>query len=277
MIIKRFTSYADDSTIRLPLDRLGPRLLGSLDAFLDGIDRDFPEALEIAADRLKAHIGRESPEGEPTHAAPVRLTESSTGRCERRFPEATLAHRRLICRLLGVDEETLLHGEEVKLSQRRFIRARYVPKYLMLLALSEAIGRERSIVWMKAHLDGAVAGLPIRDDAPETLEQLRETQTEFNLVEQGMNWVQAVVDPHQYLNKVTRCRIHEVLSAYDAELMEVVACYPDFAMFRHTNPSFILTRTQTLMNGGTCCDSCYHDDRYVESFVHPSSVFGELQ
>ena len=91
-----------------------------------------------------------------------------------------------------------------------------------------------------------------------------------------MDWIQHVIGPHQYVNKVTRCRIHEVLSTYDPELMDVVACYPDFAMFRHTNPHFALTRTCTLMNGGSCCDTCYHDDRYVKPFNHPTELIRQL-
>ena len=93
-----------------------------------------------------------------------------------------------------------------------------------------------------------------------------------------MNWVSAILGEHQYANKVTKCRIHDVLSAYgDDELMEVVACYPDFAMFRKTNNSFCLTRTQTLMNDGEWCDTCYHDERYVKTFAHPDrSFFGAL-
>ena len=67
-----------------------------------------------------------------------------------------------------------------------------------------------------------------------------------------------------------------MLSSYDPELMEVVACYPDFAMFRHTNPHFVLTRTGTLMSGGSCCDTCYHDDRYIEPFAHPTGLFETL-
>ena len=88
----------------------------------------------------------------------------------------------------------------------------------------------------------------------------------------------SVVVEYQYLNKVTVCCIQKVLAEYgDSELMEVAACYPDSAMFRKTNDSFRLSRTQTLMNGGCCCDTCYHDVRFISDFAHPPrDVFAAL-
>ena len=270
---ERFTAYVEDSTIELPLARLAPRLLGALDAFLEEVARDHPEALEAVADHLSGRLSEAVPDDGPSHAAPIHPATIDSWQWETRFPQVYVAHGELLCGLLGVDRETLLAEGEVALSQRRFIRARYVPRYLMLLALSESIGREAAVTWMKRHLDDAIARLPSRADAPDSLEELRMSQVEFNLEEQGMDWVQQVHGPHQYANKVTRCRIHDVLSGYDPALMDVIACYPDFAMFRHTNPHFILTRTQTLIGGGACCDTCYHDDRYVEAFVHPTELF----
>lgn len=74
------------------------------------------------------------------------------------------------------------------------------------------------------------------------------------------------------------CRVQKVLSEYgDSQLTEVVACYPDFAMFRKANESFRLTRTQILMNGGCCCDTCYHDVRHIQDFEHPAlDIFTSL-
>jgi len=278
MNAKTFTAYAEDSTVRFPLARFAPRFLGALDPFLEALSRETPESMDPVAVRLTAHVRDETPNGLPPRSTEVDEVSIAACRYSDRYPELYAAHADLVRGLLGVDDETLLHGEDVELSQQRFIRVRYVPKYLMLLALSETIGRVLAMEFMKSYLDAAIAKLPSRPDAPKTLEELRAMQIEFNLQEQGMDWVQAVIGPHQFLNKVTRCRIQIVLSQYDPELMDVVACYPDFALFRHTNPSFVLTRTETLMNGGTCCDSCYHDQRHVESFTHPpSSVFEELR
>jgi len=276
MNTQTYVAYAEDSALRLPLSLIAPRFLGSLDSFLDAVSKETANSMADLVERMTGHMRAETPDHLPPRTSELEEAIAAAKHAER-YPEVFSAHADLVRGLLGVDDKLLLHGEDVELSQQRFIRTRYVPKYLMLLSLSETIGRSPAMEFMKSYLDAAISRLPSRPDAPQTLEALREMQIEFNLQEQGMDWVQALVGPHQFLNKVTRCRIQIVLRQYDPELMDVVACYPDFAMFRHTNPHFALTRTQTLMNGGSCCDSCYHDERYVESFVHPaSSVFEEL-
>ena len=277
MDVKTYTAYTEDSMLRLPLAHLALRFLRVPDSFLDRVERDFPDVTAELVDRLTTHLKAETSNDLPLVSAEIAAVQQSTCRHAERFPDLYTAHTDLVRSLLGVDDVTFLHGEHVELSQRRFVRTRYLPRYLMLVALSETVGRRHAMALMRQVLDQAIAELPARPDAPNTLEELRTQQIEFNLAEQGMDWVQGIVGPYQYLNRVTRCRIQHVLSAYDSELMEVVACYPDFAMFRHTNPHFALTRTMTLMNGGACCDSCYHDDRHVESFGHPEkTVFDQL-
>ena len=169
-----------------------------------------------------------------------------------------------------MDQTCLLKEEPAELSQQRFIRVRYLPNFLRLKALVEVVGRDHAIDLMKKYLDWAIGLSPKHPNPPASLTELREAQIRFNLNEAGMDWTSAVLGEHQYLNKVTVCRIQKVLAAYgDPELMDVVACYPDFAMFQNVDENFVLTRTQTLMNGGSCCDTCYHDTRHIVGFEHP--------
>jgi len=271
-----YQSYTEDSTLRAPLARLAPRLIGSIDRFVAGVCEEFPDAAEDVVARLTELTRSETPPEAPPRPATLDAQAPSRSICADRYPQLHAAHGALIRGLLDIDEETLVRGEDVELSQQRFIRARYVPNYVKLVALVEAIGRERAIAFMKTYLDRIVGEMPSPPDAPENLSEFRERQVAFNLEEQGMDWTQIVVGEHQYLNRVTVCRIQRVLAGYDPKLMEVVACYPDFAMLRKIHESFALTRTQTLMNGGTCCDTCYRDERYVRGFEHPPlSAFGE--
>jgi len=277
MDVKTYRSYTDDSALRLPPAQFAPRLLGSLDPFINALDERFPEAVDGVANRLTELTRAETPAGLPARAASFEEQAIAPRVHVERYPELHAVHADLIRGLLGVDGETLLVAESVEMSQQRLIRVRFVPCYLKLVALTEAVGREPAIDFVKAYLDRIIAESPSRPGGPETLAELRERQIEFNLQEQGMDWTQAILGEHQYLNKVTVCRIQKVLVGYDPELMDVVACYPDFAMLRRTHPSFALTRTQTLMRGGTCCDTCYHDERYVDGFEHPPmSVFDNL-
>jgi len=64
----------------------------------------------------------------------------------------------------------------------------------------------------------------------------------------------------------------------DADLMDVIACYPDFASIRRTNEHFALTRTQNLIQGGDYCDTCFHDERGLSAIIHPGrEVFEALE
>jgi len=277
MDVKTYRSYAEDSTLEIPLSRLAPRLLGSLDPFIDALDGRFPDVADRVATRLTALIHETAPDSSRSVPVPSDPRPGVSFAHAARFPELCGAHVDLICELLGVEYDALLDEKPTELSQRQFIRTRFVPGYLRLLALSNAVGRNDAIDFFKGHLDRTIAGMPSRPDGPQTLHEFRELQADFNLREQGMDWTQAIVGEHQYLNKVTVCRIQRVLAEYDPELMDVVACYPDFAMLRRIHPSFALTRTQTLIGGGTCCDSCYHDERYLPEFEHPPiSIFDDL-
>jgi hypothetical protein len=277
MDVKTYRSYTEDSTLELPLARLAPRLLGSLDPFLDALDAQFPDIVDRVVARLVELAREETPDGPPSAPIPSDLGTDVPSVHASRYPELYATHVDLICGLLGLDYGALWVAEPTELSQQRFIRVRFLPGYLKLLALADAVGRASAIAFFKPYLDRTIADMPNRPGGPETLTELRERQIEFNLQEQGMDWTQAIVGEHQYLNKVTVCRIQKVLAEYDPELMDVVACYPDFAMLRKTHPRFVLSRTQTLMCGGTCCDSCYHDERHATNFVHPPlAVFDSL-
>jgi hypothetical protein len=267
--VKIYRSYVEDSIAELPLSRIAPRLLGSLDPFIDALDGRFPDAAGRVVTRLTALLHGKVSDSSRSIPAPSDPPSGVSFAHAARFPELYGAHVDLICELLDVGLDALLGTATAAISQQRFIRARFIPGYLGLLALSDAVGRDDAIGFFKGHLDRTIADIPSRPDGPRTLTELCERQVEFNLRERGMDWTQAIVGEHQYLNKVTVCRIQRVLAEYDPELMEVVACYPDFAMLRKIHPSFSLTRTQTLIGGGTCCDSCYHDDRYVPDFEHP--------
>ncbi len=57
---------------------------------------------------------------------------------------------------------------------------------------------------------------------------------------------------------VTRCRYAEMYRALGIpQLGEVLSCQRDAALIEGFNPDVTLTRTQTIMQGATCCDFRY--------------------
>ncbi len=142
---------------------------------------------------------------------------------------------------------------------RREIEARILAP--MIRAVAEEFGRERVIEIAKrvivqiAKEQGAALAeqmggnsLPhfaaskknwVKGDAL-TLEVLQSTDTDYDF-------------------NVTRCRYAEMYRALGIpELGAVLSCGRDGALGEGFNPDLKLTRTQTLMEGGTCCDFRYH-------------------
>ena len=270
MQIKTYKAYKQDGQLELPLSALAPRLIQTIDRFAEYIEEHVPQcSSSILKDLESRSFAEASIDRSVLRCSGVRGL-CSCSNLYRSMPSLVFAHVGLLQVLLGVPGSAWVQEEPALVMQSAFIRARYRPNYLKLLALLEWQPRDRAISLMKGFLDWSIEQLPVRAHGPQHLSALREQQVEFNLQEGGMDWTAVILGDHQYLNKVTRCRIRDVLlESGDPELLEVVACYPDFAMFRHTNPHFMLTRTQTLLSGADCCDSCYHDDRYVPAFRHP--------
>jgi|GEM_PF-1313430 len=278
MKVQTYKAYTPDGRLDLPLATLAPRFIQSIDRFKEYLLARIPQRCASILDSLIAHTSEWTPAQNRASDSSIRDQLAKQSGLRQQEPTLVRSHLALLLGLMDVDDAAWIQTQPTSVLQSHFIRSRYLPNYLKLLALTDRLPREDAIELMKAFLDWSIEQMPVREGGPENLTALRELQVAFNLHEEGMNWTSAVLGEHQYLNKVTRCRIRDVLIQQgDSELMDVVACYPDFAMFRHTNPSFVLTRTQTLMSGGDCCDSCYHDSRYVEAFQHPSSsVFGDL-
>ncbi len=64
--------------------------------------------------------------------------------------------------------------------------------------------------------------------------------------------------PARFAFDVTRCRYAEMYLALGIpELGEVLSCQRDAALIEGFNSDVTLTRTQTIMQGATCCDFRY--------------------
>ncbi len=162
----------------------------------------------------------------------------------------------------------------MKIDYNSFEKARFIPFYLRLKTLVDIIGEEQAVKLIKEYIDFTISRSKQPENRPRTISKLKEGQLQGNIRGQSMVWTNAVLGENRYINKVKKCRIHEVLKEYgDNDLMEVIACYPDFAMFRAIDENFILTRTQSLIGGYEYCDTCYHDKRYFQTIQHPGIEF----
>jgi hypothetical protein len=79
-----------------------------------------------------------------------------------------------------------------------------------------------------------------------------------------------VDDNKKLIMRVSQCKWAEVMEGLDRDLAHAMICNSDFKNATIFNEEFILTRTQTLMQGADYCDFCFHDKRYDKDLSHPS-------
>jgi hypothetical protein len=276
--VQSYQAYDEGAAQEVLLSRVEPWLSESLDRFIGFIDEEESVDLEQVVASLRTRLAEEA-----SRLAPVgfvsRDRADGDGSWRERFPDLFLEHARLIQGFIQGDTSAWTGDAPTPVRKTTLVLARYVPRYLLLKALVDVVERDAGAVdRMKRFLDWEIARRSKSTGGPETIAEMRERDIRWNRDDKGQDAVTALVSEHQCLKKVTACRIHRALAPYgDGELMELVACYPDFASIRRTNEHFALTRTQNLIAGGSYCDTCFHDERYIQNFAHPSrEVFERL-
>jgi hypothetical protein len=141
------------------------------------------------------------------------------------------------------------------LLQQRQIEAKIVGP--LVRAFSAELGQERTLAILRrvitdlAHQSGAELA---RSLGEQTLEAFAQTlklwqeggALEIELIEKS---------PDRLSFNVVRCRYAEMYRALGlSELGATLSCQRDFALAEGFNPEIRLERTQTLMQGASCCD-----------------------
>jgi L-2-amino-thiazoline-4-carboxylic acid hydrolase len=149
---------------------------------------------------------------------------------------------------------------------RREIEARILAP--MIRAFADAFGREQVIEIAKRVI------VDIAKEQGSALAQQMGGNSIAHFVASKTNWVKGDAltievlqsTQTQYDFNVTRCRYAEMYRALGIpELGVVLSCGRDGALGTGFNPDLKLTRTQTLMEGGTCCDFRYHLEQRTPS------------
>ena len=141
------------------------------------------------------------------------------------------------------------------LIEQREIEAQIVGP--LIRAFASEIGQERTLEIVRnlirdlARKSGAelarAVGQQTLEAFAESLDRWRENGAlEIDLLEQS---------PTRLSFNVTRCRYAEMYKALGlADLGGSLSCERDHALINGFNPNVELTRTQTIMEGASCCD-----------------------
>lgn len=151
---------------------------------------------------------------------------------------------------------------EIGVLKRREIEARIVAP--LLEALGKEFGREkvveiaRQVIVDIARQQGAalcagMGGDGLLDFAESTTNWKKDNALEIEVLE---------LSEDKYAFNVTRCRYAEMYRALGIpELGAVLSCNRDASLIEGFNPDVQFTRTQTIMQGATCCDFRYERKR----------------
>jgi hypothetical protein len=90
------------------------------------------------------------------------------------------------------------------------------------------------------------------------------------------SYVSGIFQDEPYILKVTSCVWGEALqNVEDPELMFYLICYRDYFSAKNANENFLLTRKETILQGGAMCDFCYHNLQLTKNPKHPNEEFWE--
>ena len=245
-------------------------LLKHADRFLQLIKRDYPNILNNYLRKLELNFkDLINPNLLPTSAITVSLKfeENSILKHEK---ESLITLKNAIYTFMKFRnyERSFSDVNDITLNFKDFYRGIFLLEYYMAQTLCETIPRNEALNVVKEYTRGHYSSSFFSPKTEKSLEEFAQKD-----IDESYKTHQALFycESGKFFFKVERCLYAEAITDLaDKELIYYLECYGDY--FNHTqrNENFVLTRTQTLMKGDSCCDFCYHDKRYIEEIYHPS-------
>jgi len=144
---------------------------------------------------------------------------------------------------------------QINLLTRRGIEARIAGP--LITAFIEELGRDKALTVVRRVIERLA-----RESGASLAEQMRgNSLTDFarglEAWSAGDAYEMEVLELSKtvYRFNILRCRYAEMYKELDmAELGAILSCSRDFELVKGFNPRMKLVRTQTIMEGGNCCD-----------------------
>lgn len=163
--------------------------------------------------------------------------------------------------------------QKIWIKKNDFLRGRLFPRHHAHKPLLDLMTRDKAIAFVKACVDAYSSQKRI----PEHVEDVRNLINMDNaptIYQESFDSTSFVYDKDVVGMKINKCRWCEVMKELnDPEFCAAVVCYFDFQDATLMNKNFVLTRTQTLMEGKDYCDFVWHDTRIDKKCAHPGKAF----
>lgn len=150
------------------------------------------------------------------------------------------------------------------------IRAMKVFDYYQVASLQNIMSKEKAIKFVKYYIETTLEGLRNPENYYKNIEAIIDRFSTNYSRWRSQDVAIKIDENKKALTRVSRCKWAEVMKGFDSELAYAMICNTDFKNLTILNENFVLTRTQTLMQGGKYCDFCFHDKRVDNGLEHPS-------
>jgi len=265
MKLKRF-NYNEEATVNLySVQDIVKEKLSDLEMFLKHIRSDIPNSIDDVIDSILSQYG-ETKDYEFLLETEYELLKE--------YPELLDKSKNTILSLLNYSKyQNNPVDEKIEVNVSDVIRSDTVFGYYQINSLLAIMPRERAIKFYKDFIDHSIQQ---RRDPRNYMENVDGVLRLYKIFFRKWKIYDAIIgklDENSVIGKITRCSLAEILKDFDSELNYTLVCYGEFETTKNRNPNFILTRTQTLMQGAEYCDYCVSDTRFKKEIKHPSIEF----
>ena len=233
-----------------PMAEYLPHLEAVFEGFLEYVDRTHPELSSRWREAVAARFAQ--------IVADEGLAAPSEGALALLPPLGPLQQDRLSysLQLLEIRDDDPVDAE---VSRIAVTRGRLYPMYQQVRIFCDLLGRERALPSVERYIDEWMAGRTKADPSQQDLQRFWD-RLEGPIHETAE--VAVRIHRGKIAARVEKCLWADVMRPLeDPEVVHAFTCYGDFSQLRAINPSFVLTRTMTLMQGAPFCDSCLHQRR----------------
>ncbi|MFX0115325.1 MAG: L-2-amino-thiazoline-4-carboxylic acid hydrolase [Candidatus Hodarchaeota archaeon] len=271
MDLERFNCYSEDATIRGNLQGIVKQNLMDLDFILRNFKNERPELIEDLVNdfqnRLQNIITKEYDLDQLESEKDLEILAN--------FPTLLELSKSAILSFLNIsDFENIALDTKPEFQHSDLIRAWFSFRYYLMVSLASILPREKGIEFLRNYIDNNIAHYLDPRLQADTIEEFAEKVTKQMVSSKAYNFTVFKQSKGVFTIKFEKCKWHQVMKELeDQELAYYIPCYGDFRAAQFYNENFILTRTQTLMEGRDYCDFCWHDTRIDKRAEHPPKEF----
>lgn len=282
MDIKKFC-YEPKARVKLDIKPILTNIIIGLDEFVSVIKKNYPTDFNKYLSTLKLEyksLISENPSNSHEYRADMLIAEFENMQPPLKATDFGFLRLSILAFLSLLKFEKYVNqfdDTQANWDATDLISAMNVFDYYQVSSLLSIMTKENAIKFVSGFIENQLEERRNPENYDKTVGDLVERFTPGYERWRSQEVIIKIEDDKKAIMRVSRCKWAEVMEGLDKDLAHAMICNTDFKNTTIFNKEFILTRTQTLMQGAEYCDFCYHDKRYDNELTHPpKKVFEEL-